>query len=140
MIKAVRRLYEEVYTKGNLKVCDELFSPHLKLNDTANPKNKPGIAAFKECEHVYIKAFPTKKAKIEDIFASDNKVVVRWSCQGKQDGELKDFPASHRTFQITGISIYEFRDEKISEIWQSWDRLGLLEQLNAIQSPAHALH
>lgn len=136
MLKTVRLMFDEVYTKGSLKVCDEILASNLKFHDLSEPNTKPGLAAFKESESQYIKAFPNKKAKIEDIFVSDNKVVVRWSCKGKQEGEMKGIPATNRTFQIAGIGIYAFKDEKISEIWESWDHLTLLEQLGVIHTPA----
>lgn len=139
MINCVRRLYDEVFTKGNVKACDELCTSNIKLHDTAVSNFTPGIASYKETENAYNKAFPTKKTKIEDIFAVDDKVVVRWSCTGKQDGELQGIAPTHRTFTITGISIYKFTNGKISEAWQSWDRLGMLEQLGVVQ-PAYALH
>jgi steroid delta-isomerase-like uncharacterized protein len=139
MITNVRRLYEEVYSKGNLSVCDELCANNLKLNDPATTSLKPGIASFKDSENTYHKAFPHKKSKIEDISAVDDKVFVRWSCQGKHEGELQGIAPTHRTFNITGISIYRFTNGKISEIWQSWDRLTLFEQLGVLQVE-HALH
>lgn len=139
MINTVRRLYEEVYSKGNLKLCDELFANNMKLHDPAATNNKSGLASFKEAETTYMRAFPNKKATIDDIIVSENKVIVRWSCQGKQDGEFLGTAPTHRPFKISGISIYLFTGDKISEIWQSWDRLNLFDQLH-VTPPAHAMH
>lgn len=139
MKDCVVRLYNEVYTKGQLSVCDELCDPNVKFHDLAAESYKPGVSAFKESEKAYHKAFPKKEPKIEDIFVNDDKVVVRWSCKGKHEGELQGVAATHRHFKITGISIYQFKSGKISEVWQSWDRLSLLEQLGIAQ-PVHALH
>lgn len=141
MLKNVRRLFEDVYSKGNIKVCDELCDTNLKLNDAAVASHfKPGVAFFKQCESEYFKAFPNKRAKIDDIFAVDDKVVVRWTCTGKHEGELQGISPTHKNFNINGISIYRFGSNgKITEVWQTWDRLNLLEQLGIIQ-PAHALH
>lgn len=137
MESSVRRLYSEVYSKGNIKICDELCSSSLKFHDAAVKGTKNGLQALKEAEATYFKAFPNKKATIEDLIVQDNQVVVRWSCQGKQDGEFEGIAATHRTFTLTGISIYTFTNDKITEVWQAWDRLSLLEQLGATQL-AHA--
>lgn len=139
MMNCVRRLYDEVYSKGNIKICDELCASNLKFHDPATTNSKSGITSFKETETTYHKAFPGKKAKIDDICVADDKAIVRWSCEGKHEGILQDIPPTHRTFHINGISIYQFKNGKIVEVWQSWDRLSLLEQLGVIQ-PAHALH
>ncbi len=139
MESTVRRLYDEVYTKCNLNVCDELFSSGLKLHTAAVEGGKSDITSFKTAESTYHKAIPNKKATIEDLMISDNKVIVRWSCKGKQDGELFGNAPTHRPFTISGISIYLFTNDKISEIWQSWDRLSLCDQIG-ISPPSHATH
>jgi steroid delta-isomerase-like uncharacterized protein len=130
----VRRLYDEVYTKGNVNVSDELLTDNVKVTDPSTKGTKQGISTFKDLESNYLTAFPHKKAKIEEIATIDDKVIVRWSCQGKHEGQFLDASPTHRTFNITGISLYKFSNGKISEIWQSWDRLTLLEQLGIIQT------
>jgi predicted ester cyclase len=35
---------------------------------------------------------------------------------------------------VTGISIYRFSEGKIAEIWISWDRLSLMQQLGVVTS------
>ncbi len=137
--KSIQRLYEEVYSKGNVNVSDELCENDLKLHDPAIAIQKPGIDAFKESERAFHRAFPNKKARIEDILVADKTITVRWSCQGSHEGELYGVAPTHRPFFLTGISIYRFSNGKISEIWQSWDRFSLLEQLG-ISNPIHALH
>ncbi len=137
MMDHIRRLYEDVYSKGKINVCDELCTADLKFHDPSATSYKVGVSSLKESENAYHKAFPNKKSKIEDICISGDKVIVRWSCQGKHNGELQGISPTHRSFNITGMSMYLFSNGKISEIWQAWDRLSLLEQLGAIQ-PAHA--
>ncbi len=139
MINQVRRLYEEGYTNVNATVCKELCDSKLKIHDAAFPQGKKGVEAFIETERNYKDAFPNKKAKIDDIFAAGDRVIVLWTCTGTHEGELHDIPPTHRKFSINGISIYQFSNGKISEIWQSWDRLSLLEQLGVVEKE-HALH
>lgn len=136
MINQVRRLYEDVYNKVDINVCKELCSSSLKLHDPAIPNGRGGFDTFCETEKKYKKAFHNKKAKIEQIFAVDNKVVVLWSCTGKHDGVLQGIEPTGLEFNISGISVYQFEHGKICEIWQSWDRLNLLEQLGIVQREA----
>lgn len=138
-IELTRRLFDEVYSKGNLSACDNLLAPNIKLHDPARPHQREGLAAFKELEKTYTQAFPNKKAKIDEIWAAEDKVIARWTCQGVHKGELEGIAPTNQEFKITGISIYRYNNGKITEIWQNWDRLGLLEQIGEIQ-PAHALH
>lgn len=138
-ITLVRKLFDEIYSKGNLNAFEELFSKNLVVHDPAVPHGKEDFNAYKETENNYKRAFPNKKAKIDLIFSSDDKVVALWTCQGTHKGDLQGISASNQNFTITGISIYKLSNSKIVEVWQSWDRLGLLEQLGEIE-PAAALH
>lgn len=135
-----KRLYDEVFNKGNLSVCDEIIANNVKINDPAmHNGHTEGLKAFKDAETQYKKAFPNKKITIDDIFANEDKVVVRWTCQGVHKGELQGIAPTNRSFKISGISIYQVANGKITSAFQFWDRLGLLEQIGEIQ-PALALH
>lgn len=138
-ITLVRRLFDEVYTKGSLNLLDELMANNVRLHDPARPDHREGLTSLKEVESIYKKAFPSKKLKIDDIFAVDDRVVVRWTCTGTHRGELEGIPATNRDIKITGVSIYRLANNKVAEMWSSWDRLGLLEQIGEIE-PATALH
>jgi len=138
-INNVRRLYEEAYNNGNLNICDSICVSNLKFNDLSTAHVQIGITPFKEAEKEYHQAFPNKKVTIEDIFVSSDKVIVRWSCHGRHEGQFHDLKATHRNINISGISIYRFTNGKISEIWQAWDHLHLFEQLGIIHA-SHVLH
>lgn len=140
IIDIVKHLYDDVYNKGNLALCDEIFTTNLRHFDSGYHESTGGLAHLKEKEKGYRKAFPDKKTTIDDIFAVDNKVVVRWHCQGTHKGYLKEIPPTNKPFKISGISIYKFNNQnKIEEAWQSWDRLALLEQIGETQH-AQVLH
>ncbi len=135
----IKKLFEEVYTKGDLIKCPDYIAENVIINDVAKKNGLKGLKGFKDMEEKYKTAFPTKKVTIQDIFGVEDKVVVRWNCQGMHQGKLDDISASNEKINITGISIYRFANGKIVEIWQSWDRLGLFEQIGEVQ-PALALH
>lgn len=137
----IRHLFDEGFSKeNNLKTFDEVFSDNLKWHDFGySLKAKSGLASFKEAETAYRRAFPHKKVIVDDIIVQDNKAIVRWTCQGKHNGEFQGLAPTHRPFTVSGISIYVFTGNKISEIWQTWDRLNLLEQLG-VSLPIHAAH
>lgn len=136
-INQIRSLFEEVYNKGNLSFCDNLFDSKLKINDP-NASHKEGLKNFKEMETLYKKAFPNKKAKIDSISATDNEVIVCWTCNGTHKGEFRGLSPTNKEFKISGISIYHFTNGKVTEIRQVWDVLGLLEQLGAVHHLVHS--
>lgn len=132
----VKRLFEEVFNKGDLSACHELVSDTVKMHD---PDPTEGLEAFKAKERLYQQAFPQKRVRIDDLFAINDKVVVRWTAQGVHRGELPGLPATGSEIKVTGISIYRLENDKISDIWQEWDRLGLLEQIGEVQ-PSYVFH
>jgi len=134
-IEKINRLFAEVFTGGNFDVCDELLSPDIKLNDPMAPEFQGGLTAWKEWEGMFQKAFPGKKARIDDIVESGDKLAVRWTVDGKQSGDLPGVPNTGKDITVTGIMIVEFSGGKISQMWNRWDNLGLYQQLGAVQLP-----
>ena len=66
-------------------------------------------------------------------------VVVRHTARGTHTGTCKDIEPTHLPATWTGIAMYQIDDGEISEIWLEEDRLGLLEQLEYVDTtePAH---
>jgi steroid delta-isomerase-like uncharacterized protein len=138
-ITLVKRLFDEVYSKGNVAVLDQILNADFKLIDSSVPNFRGGLAGYKEREQMFKTAFPTKTAKIEEIFATEDRVVVRWTMTGAHKGELQDVAPTGKNVKVCGISIYLFNNSKISEIHQAWDRLALLEQIGVVETTL-ALH
>ncbi len=141
-IQLIRRLFDEVFNQGNTDALDQLLDPNVKVFDPSVPNFRGGAQGYKDREQIYHNAFPGKQLTIEEIFMADNnRVVVYWCGQGMQSGDLQDLPATDRTFcNVTGISIYTIKNDKITEVHQNWDRLSLLEQLGAVEATRQALH
>lgn len=138
-ISLIRTLFDEIYTKGNLSLCDQVLATDIRIVDPSAPNFKGGIAAFKEREALIRQAFPDKVVRLDEIFATEDRVIVRWTTQGTHSGPLLDIPASGRNIKISGITIFQLMDGKILEIAQAWDRLGLLEQIGVVE-PSTAFH
>ena len=140
-INLVRKVYEifNQNNTNNLNVFDDVLAHNLQYHDAAVPNAKSGPASFKQAESNYIKAFPNKKIVIDDIFGTEDRVVVRWTATATNKGEFNGIAPSNREVKTSGIAIYQISKGKIVEIWQVWDRQGLLEQIEKKQY-AHASH
>lgn len=139
----VKKLFDEVYSKGNIAALDQLCSSDVRLMDAASPNFKGGLAAYKERETAYKTAFPARNIKIDEIYStddSDSRVVVRWTFKAAHKGNLMDVAPTGKNVTISGISIFHIANGKITEITQSWDRLGLLEQIGEVETSVAALH
>ena len=84
-------------------------------------------------------AFPDTKLNVEDCFAAEDKVAVRWTAIGTHIGDGLGIAPTGKTVQITGMTIARFENGKIVEGWDNWDRLGMLEQIGAYTPTETAL-
>jgi len=77
-------------------------------------------------------ATPLGEVPIDDAFTDGENEVTRWTVTGTHEGELAGIPRTGRRFSVTGISIGRVVNGKITESWNSWDALGLMQQLGVV--------
>jgi len=73
----VRRLFEEVWNKGNLPVADELFADNYSHHDSSTPEFGRGPESEKKRATLYRTAFPDVRLTVEDIIAEGETVTAR---------------------------------------------------------------
>lgn len=127
----VRRLIEEVWTKGNLSLVDELIAAKAVLYDPQSPPVH-GTEGFKQYVSMYRSAFPDLHFTIDDLIAEGEKVVCRWTGSGTQTGDLPDIPATGKQSTVTGITISSLSEGKFVESYVNWDTLGMLQNLDVV--------
>jgi steroid delta-isomerase-like uncharacterized protein len=128
----VRRLFEEVWNKGNLPVTDELFAPNYTHHDSSTPDLGRGPESEKKRATLYRTAFPDLRLTIEDIIAEGETVMARWSCRGTHKGDLSGIAPTGKQFTISGVSIARIANGKMAEGWVNWDALSLMQQLGVV--------
>jgi steroid delta-isomerase-like uncharacterized protein len=131
---AARRGVEEGFNQGKVEVFDEICSPEIVTHDPAEPEDIRGIEPLKQRTLGYRTAMSDLVVTIEDLIASDDKVVTRWSARGTNDGEMAGMPATGKSIEITGMTIDRFdSDGKLVETWDQWDNAGFMAQLGVSQ-------
>ena len=129
---AVRRLFDELWNKGNLPVADELIAPTYTHHDASTPDVGRGPEGEKKRVTHYRNAFPDMRLTIEEIIAEDETVIARWSCRGQHNGELNGIAPTGKQVAITGVTISRFANGKVVEGFVNWDALGLMQQLGVV--------
>jgi len=135
---AVRRLFDELWNKGNLPVADELIASSYTHHDPSTPDVGRGPESEKKRVTLYRTAFPDLRLTIEDIMDQGETVVARWSCRGEHRGELSGIAPTGKQFAISGVTIARFVGGKMVEGHVNWDALGLMQQLGVVPEPAKA--
>lgn len=96
-----------------------------------------GVDEILEFLDVHFEAFPDYSGQTDHVVAQDDKVVVRYTVGGTHSGTYQGIEPTGHTVEWTGLVMYRIEDDEIAEIWLEADRLGLLEQLEAFDPPAH---
>jgi predicted ester cyclase len=82
-------------------------------------------------------AFPDSHVTIDDVIATGDKVVVRYSWTGTHqhvwdfalEGIPMNAPPTGKALWDRGIAIFRVADGKIVEMWSEWTKLELAQQL-----------
>jgi predicted SnoaL-like aldol condensation-catalyzing enzyme len=81
----VRRVFEEIWNKGNLALVDELYaSDYIRHNASAG--SPPGPAGEKRHRAAFRAAFPDLAITAGDVIAEGDRVAVRYHWQGTHQG------------------------------------------------------
>ena len=127
-----RRIFEDVWNRKNLSAVDDLISADYVHHDPSSPAVPSGVDGYKQFVNSYMNAFPDAHFTIDDAFTDGQNEVTRWTVVGTHEGELAGIPRTGRRFSVTGITIARIANGKITESWNNWDALGLMQQLGVV--------
>jgi predicted ester cyclase len=134
----VRRFFEEVFNQKQLDRADA-FVAWDYLDHAALPGQGPVLEGAKQQRWaVYFAAVPDLHATIDDLVAEGDKVAVRFTVEGTQQGELLGVPPTGKHFRFSDYCIYRLAEGKVAETWEQPDLLGLMQQLGVLPAPGSA--
>lgn len=128
----VRKLFNDLFNKGNLAVANQIIAPNHVNHDPATPDFGKGPEGEKQIVTLYRGAFPDLHFTIDQIIDGDNFVTTRYTATGTHKGELRGIAATSKAIKVGGMVINRISRGKIAESWVHWDALGLMEQLGAV--------
>jgi steroid delta-isomerase-like uncharacterized protein len=126
----VLRVKSQFWNGKDIAGLDDTHHANAIGHDISFPA-QPGYESYREGCLAYQLAFPDLHQTTDAIFAEGDKVVVRWTATGTQQGELLGMPASGNQATYEGITIYRLADGKVAESWWAYDALGLIEQITS---------
>jgi steroid delta-isomerase-like uncharacterized protein len=133
--KELVREYLRAFNERDHETLTELLADDVVEHGIHEELHGPdAIVAYLES---HFETFPDYSGTTEAMVAEGDTVVVRYTTRGTHSGEYHDAEPTGHTVEWTGIAMYEVEDDRIAEVWLEEDRLGLLEQLEAVDPPAH---
>nr|WP_312911351.1 ester cyclase [Natronosalvus caseinilyticus] len=128
-----RRFPEEVATKGNTDVLEEICAEdvidHSPLGEAR------GLEELEDQMEFLRSAFGDFSATVEDIVAEGDTVAMRVTLRGTHKGEFMGVEPTGRDFEVGNMVFTRIEDGKIAERWVQPDTLGLMQQLGAVDRP-----
>jgi predicted ester cyclase len=130
--RLVRRALDEIYTKGDLDLADELIHPDFVDHDSEQGAQPTGPENVKRTVRHLHGMFGDLGFEVRDELAEGDKVVQLVTMSGRHTGPLMGREPTDRTFAVRHIYIWRIADGKIADHWGSRDDLGLLGQLGLL--------
>ena len=116
--KAIFIRFVKELGKGNLDIIDEVCSPDFAFHSPNFPNWPRGLEGARTLSVAGHSMVADAESKIDDIFAADDKVVMRMTMRGTYIGEpVPGFPKKGERFAMGAIAIYRFVDGKIVDDW-----------------------
>jgi steroid delta-isomerase-like uncharacterized protein len=127
-----KRYMEEICSRGNFAVLEELVAKDVILRDSVMPERR-GHDHVKATINEFRAAFPDLVFKIDDVLSTtSDRVVVRWTVRGTHRGHLMGLAATGRPATFKGIDILKIVDGTVREDDTYWDAYGLFQQLGVL--------
>jgi steroid delta-isomerase-like uncharacterized protein len=127
----VHRWFDEVWNKGRAEVIDEMLTDDAVVHGLG-ADDLHGAAGFKRFHAAYRNAFPDVTIRIDDIVAEGDMVAARWTGTGTHRGDGLGFAATGRQVQFHGMLFLRVEQGRLAEGWNSFDQLGMLQQLGVV--------
>lgn len=129
----VRRYFEDA--PDNPAAYEEIFAPKVlwhALYHTEHPDygSTPQLErrAYEQHKRIWGRWIET----ISTLFAEDDRVMVHWVGQGRQQAAYFGIPPTNKLVRFSGLYIFRIANGKIVEIWNLWDRAGEWQQLGIL--------
>jgi len=130
----IHRFLEELFNGRDLDAIDRYIAEDY-VDHVIPPGIPPTRDGFKQFVGSFFTGLPDFHYTIDDVIATEDRVAVRLTAQGTQEGEFMGIPPTGKRATWSEIHIGRMQDGKIVEHWGQIDNIGMLQQLGVIPTP-----
>lgn len=130
-ISIVRDFIEEIWNKGNVAMLDRLVSERCSFEAPITGEMR-GRDAIRDRVQQFRSAFPDLVVTIEDVQATDDRVVTRWVARATHKGPFMGISPTNRRGEVRGISTDRIVDGRLVEHHEVFDTLALFQVIGAV--------
>ena len=129
----VRRNTEEVQSRGNFDVFEELFADDF-VDHTPQPNTTPDKKGVRDLYHRLRAAFPDFHADIHWQAADGEMVTTYKTYHGTHLGLFLGVAPTGRKIHFETVDVMRVRNGKITDHWGVANLFSLMQQLGAIKT------
>jgi len=134
--EAARRWSEELWSRGNLAVADDIIAAGYERHDPGDPFPARGPADVKRIVNMLRTMLPDFHIQVDAMLADGEFVISRYTATATDTVGYMGMPPTGKSIKTSAIQIFRFADGKIVESWAARDDLGTLKQLGHWAPPA----
>jgi steroid delta-isomerase-like uncharacterized protein len=139
-VRLLERWFQEVWNENKIETIHELIAPNpIAVGQLEGGKELRSGADFEAFVRGIRDVFPEIKMVVKDVFGAEDRVALRWAAEMTHNGSYMGMAPTGKVVHLTGITIARIREGKIVEGWDSWDQLGMLQQIGAYEESPAAL-
>ncbi len=124
----VRKLHEEVWSKGNVSLIPELYHPDVIYHLLSDSSSRSYPEIIEEVNQ-HRMAFPDWQEDLTQLIAEGDMVVSRFRTQGTHQGRFWDIDSTGIKIEMQEVVIFRIREGKIAEQWSYPDLYGIRKKL-----------
>jgi predicted ester cyclase len=128
----VRRFYDEVMSRGNLGVLDEVVAEGFQDHGESLLGSPQGRDSLKQAVVRMHQSFPDMNVYIDDMIADGEMVGVQGTMRCTHQGEFMHVAPTGNQLSWKGLAMFRVVDGKIVERWFNSDSLSILQQVGLV--------
>ena len=91
-------------------------------------------AAHADFARSFYAGFPDIHHTIDEVRATEDGAVVRFTLRGTHTGAFMGMPATNRRIEVSAIALMSVSGERVAHVRGMFDQLGLMRQLGVVPS------
>ena len=124
-----KRAFDEILSQGRFELVGQFYAKDFVNHGVhSNVGLEEDQAALKG----WHQRFPDLVVVPDKVLADGDFVTVYWIARGTNTGTGNGLPATGKTVELAGITIWRILDGKIKEEWSAFDQLSMLGQLGLL--------
>lgn len=127
-----RTFFEEVLGHGKLERYSDSHTADFVAHSAERDYTLAEDMAVAREERT---AMPDMQVAVKHLVAEGELVVVHWTVWGTNTHPGMGLPATGKPVNVSGMTLFRFRAGKISEEWNAWSMLSVLQQVGLLCPP-----